>query len=561
MAHTVGSFLFEYLREQGIEHAFGIPGDFALPTFHWLEESDIELVTMTHEPAVGFAADAYARSTGGLGLAVVTYCVGGLNMVNSIACAYAEKSPVVVVAGGPSVTDKADDRLLVHHKVKTFDTQRRIYEEVTCATTVLNSPSTAAAEIARVVQAARRECRPVYIEVPCDVVNHQMPENSSVPTPTDPKSDPASLEVCLREAVEFINNSDRPVVVCGVELHRHGLADVALGIAERFGIPIASTLLSKSIVDGAHPLYIGSYSGTLSEPACGEYVDGSDCVIMLGTFITDVFLGGSMHLNRLERGTSILATTEKVQVGFHRHDDVLLGDFLRGLLEGDIRERKVDNPNPVSRPDALEPGEADDLLGIESFFRILGLHLRDNSVVVCDTGDSVLGAIGLCTSARRSFLADAYYLTMGFAVPAAIGAMVADPSRRAFVVVGDGAFQMTGMELSTAVKQEIPLTVLIINNRGYGTQRHILDGPFNEILDWRYTRIAQVLGRPSGFPVSGTHAVTKWGLHAALEEAGRGARGVRIIEVSIPRDSASPALKRMGAALGKLRSVKTEGGS
>ena len=84
---TVGSFLFDYIHAKGVEHAFALPGDFTLPTFTWLERSPIQSITMTHEPSVGFAADGYARVRG-LGLAVVTYCVGGLNMVNSIAGAY-----------------------------------------------------------------------------------------------------------------------------------------------------------------------------------------------------------------------------------------------------------------------------------------------------------------------------------------------------------------------------------------------------------------------------------------------------------------------------------------
>ena len=183
MQHTVGSFLFDYLYHQGARHAFGIPGDFALPTFRWLEASQLDLLTMTHEPSVGFAADAYAR-VHGLGIACVTYCVGGLNMLNSIACAYAEKSPVVVISGGPSPNDRKHDAL-VHHKVRTFDTQRRIYDEVTCASTVLLDPETAAEEIIRVITAVRTHSRPGYIEVPYDIVDLpiRMPTIKNYPAP------------------------------------------------------------------------------------------------------------------------------------------------------------------------------------------------------------------------------------------------------------------------------------------------------------------------------------------------------------------------------------------
>ncbi|MEA2735386.1 MAG: hypothetical protein QOE14_1837, partial [Humisphaera sp.] len=101
----LGQFLFEYLHRRGVRHSFGVPGDFALPTFAWLDKSPIESITMSHEPGAGFAADAYSRLNG-IGLVCVTYCVGGLNVLTAIAGAYAEKSPVVVISGGPGLKDR-----------------------------------------------------------------------------------------------------------------------------------------------------------------------------------------------------------------------------------------------------------------------------------------------------------------------------------------------------------------------------------------------------------------------------------------------------------------------
>src|SRR5206468_2763660 len=164
----MGQFLFEYLHRRGVRHSFGVPGDFALSTFAWLDKSPIQSITMTHEPGAGFAADAYSRLNG-IGMVCVTYCVGGLNVLNSIAGAYAEKSPVVVVSGAPGKKDREKDPLL-HHKVKTFETQRRVYDEVTVASTVLLDEQRAASEIIRVVNACLTQKRPVYIEVPHDMV-------------------------------------------------------------------------------------------------------------------------------------------------------------------------------------------------------------------------------------------------------------------------------------------------------------------------------------------------------------------------------------------------------
>src|SRR6478672_8018827 len=205
----LGQFLFEYLYQRGVRHSFGIPGDFALPTFTWLEKSKIDSITMTHEPAAGFAADAYSRING-IGLVCVTYCVGGLNVVNAIAGAYAEKSPVVVISGAPGRKDREKDPLL-HHKVKTFETQRRVYDEVTVASAVLLDEDRAASEIVRCVEACLRHKRPVYIEVPHDMVDREIPTTQIAP-PVPQESDPQTLEAALEEAREMLAGAKRPIL-------------------------------------------------------------------------------------------------------------------------------------------------------------------------------------------------------------------------------------------------------------------------------------------------------------------------------------------------------------
>lgn len=540
---TIGSFLFDYLHGKGVRHAFGIPGDFALPTFRWLERSPIDLITMTHEPMVGFAADAYARVRG-LGLACVTYCVGGLNMLNSIACAYAEKSPVVVVSGGPSATDRRLNPLL-HHKVKTFDTQRRIFEEVTCANTVLLDPTRAASEIVRVVEAVIAHRRPGYIEVPYDIVDTPI-GSYRVEKPAPEATDPESLAACLAESVAMINRAKKPMILAGIELHRHKLTHLAVELAEKLNIPIAATLLSKSVIRENHPLYIGAYSGALSEPACQKYVDSSDCVIMLGTFITDMLLG--INTSKLTRKHSILATTETMRVGLHHYQGVQFRDYLDALGGASIRRRGAfRNPNPVVEPRPLRPSERSDQLAAEDVFRIIGLHLDENCAIVCDTGDALFGSIGLRTSKRREFIADAYYLTMGFGVPAGIGVMAADPKKRVIIIVGDGGFQMTGMELSTAARLGMAPIVVLLNNDGYGTQRIILDGKFNEIHRWEYTKVCDVIRAGQAGIVH-----TKGQLDGALTNA-MASNQLTIIEARIPRDSYSKSLLHMGQELARLR--------
>lgn len=540
----LGEFIFDYIHAQGVKKAFGIPGDFVLPTFRYLQASPIDIITMTHEPSVGFAADCYARSTG-LGLAVVTYCVGGLNMLNSIACAYAEKSPVIVISGGPSPKDRHKDPM-VHHKVRTFDTQRRIFEEVTCANTVINDPETAVLEIMRVVEEVKLQSRPGYIEIPFDMVDAEIAIPKHGFEPEIHKSDPESLNACIEEITEKINSSKQPVIIAGVELHRHNLTDLAADLAKKHNIPIAATLLGKSVVRETNPLYIGVYSGAISEPICAKYVDESDCVILLGAFLSDILLG--FQSEALDRTKSIVLGSDAANVGFHQFEDIKFDEILEGLLGANIKHRsEFVNPNPIQLYEPINASEKTEQLDVESLFRILSIHIAEGDTVVSDTGDALVGAIGIRTGTRSHFFSDAYYLSMGFAAPAAIGAIAANPEGKTFAIIGDGAFQMTGMELSTAAKYNMAPVVIVINNDGYGTQRHIIDGPFNNIHMWNYAKISDFLNYGKSVKVT-----TKGEFDQAIKEA-KEFDELYFIEAVVERDDCSSSLQRMGEAIGKLR--------
>ena len=172
-AGTVGDRLIEALLGAGVDHVFGIPGDFTLQLNKQVEDR-MQFVGTLDEQGAGFAADAYARLRG-LGCVMVTWGVGGLKLVNSTAQAWAESSPVVVVSGAPGVAERADDPLL-HHRVKGFDTQRRVMEQVTALAVELDDPASAPERIALAIATARRRQKPVYIEIPRDVVG--MPARS-----------------------------------------------------------------------------------------------------------------------------------------------------------------------------------------------------------------------------------------------------------------------------------------------------------------------------------------------------------------------------------------------
>ena len=539
----LGEFLFAYLHRRGVRHSFGVPGDFALPTFAWLEKSQIRSITMTHEPSAGFAADAYSR-VNGIGLVCVTYCVGGLNVLNAIAGAYAEKSPVVVVSGAPGRKDREKDPLL-HHKVKTFETQRRVYDEVTVASTVLLDEQRAASEIVRCVEACLAQKRPVYIEVPHDMVDREIPVPPLVLTRAE-ASDPYSLDAALVETLTLIRAAKKPVILAGVELARYRTARLVVQIAERMNIPIAADLLSKSAVPENHPLYIGVYGGAMSsDEHVRRYVESSDLVLMLGTFITDMSMG--FYTAKLDRSRTVLATSERLSVRYHRYESIQFRDFLQSLADAKVDWKHFNHPNPHAAPKPLHKSERWAPLTIVDVFRILSLHLDERCCVVADVGDSIFGAVGIRSSKQAEFIAPGYYMSMGFAVPASIGIALSRPDLRPFVLVGDGAFQMTGVEISTMVRLRLNPVILVLNNDGYGTMRKIRDGCFNEITRWNYANICELVG--GGEPVT---ASSKGELDSAISHA-RSSGKLTIIDVKIPRDDVSSQLATISREVAKVR--------
>jgi indolepyruvate decarboxylase len=291
---------------------------------------------------------------------------------------------------------------------------------------------------------------------------------------------------------------------------------------------------------------MGVYSASMSEKICQDYVENSDCTILLGAFLSDVF-SGFHATHKLDRRKAILATTEKMRIGLHSFDNVLFKDFLEGLQNAPIKRKIFTNPYKRAELKPLAPGEASEPLTADAFFRILGLTMDENATVVCDTGDALFGAMSLRTTQQSNFLSDAYYLSMGFAVPASVGASAAKPDSRVYCLVGDGAFQMTGLEVSTFAKYNMHPIICILNNDGYGTQRHIIDGPFNNIHRWEYAKIRDVINYGKSMKVH-----TKGELEKALKDASA-EQEMYIIEVIIPRTDCSEPLRRLTTNLAAIR--------
>ncbi|MBD0359708.1 MAG: alpha-keto acid decarboxylase family protein, partial [Nitrososphaeraceae archaeon] len=433
----------------------------------------------------------------------------------------------------------------------------------------LNNPTTAAKDINRVLSSAIRNKRPVYIELPRDVVSvpiyiqqsstdfktvsQSYPESTKLVEEREYGIDMHSMHEALSEATTMINSSKKPIIIAGVEIHRFGLQGILLQLIDKTNIPVVATVLSKSVVSEDHPYYLGVYEGAMGYESVRKHVESSDCLILLGALMTDINFGISP--TPIEQSRSIYVTSEKLSIKYHIFENVPLQEFLNGLIEAplkkrefvmSIQKRRNNSYNAQDRERCFLPVK-NKKITVKHLFKRLNLSITNNTIVIADVGDSLFGALDLTIHGQTEFLSPAYYLSMGFAVPAAIGAQLANPKLRPIVIVGDGAFQMTGMELSTIARFKLNPIVVVLNNGGYGTERPMLDGQFNDILPWNYSRITEILRRGKGFVIE-----TEDQLEKAISAAENiYSREFCILDVRLDTYDGSPALQRLTEVLGK----------
>lgn len=536
---ALAAFLLDQLWEAGIDTIFGIPGDFILRLCQVIEQDPrIALRTLSHEPGVGFAACGAARGGRKLAVACATYGAGALNMVNPIAAAWAEKTPVLVLTGGPSA-DERSSGLLVHHQVKSFESQCRIYREVTAYQAVLDDPETAADEIRYAIDVCRLYSLPVYLEVPRDMVDRPIavgrPRQLTVPTA------PGAVAEAAEETLARLAAARRPVLVVGVEVHRFRQERQVVELAERLGVPVVSTFMGRGTFPDEHPLFAGVYLGPASPPGVRELVEESDGLVFLGALLSDTNMG--VHLKAIDPRRVTRAVSRAVHMGYARYDDVPLADFVAALLAGhdgapllaaapDFHRRRfeVAGDQPAAGPIRV----AELIAEINRSFAQSG-----EMPVVADTGDCLFATHQIDT---QEVVASAYYATMGFGMPAALGFETAT-ARRPLVLVGDGAFQMTGGELLHAGRWGLAPLVVVMNNASWEMLQAFLPSDYNDLPDGRYAEVARLWGARSW------RAATAGDFRAALAEA-RAADGPCLIEVPLARGDISQTLHTFTRSVG-----------
>jgi indolepyruvate decarboxylase len=551
----LGDYLVAYLKKIGISHLFGIPGDLVINLFlKFGRLRGLKIITLSHEPGVGFAADGYARSTGRIGTICVTYGAGGHNMVNPVAGSFSERVPILIISGGPGEEERKLG-VLIHHQAKEIESQLHIYREVTCAAKLINDPLRAAEEIDEVIRAIWLNQQPGYLEIHRDMVEREIsvPKkivswNGELPYP---QSDRHKLDEAVRDTAARLNRVQRPLVLIGIEAYRFKLAKEIVKLIEKLGVPCCTSVLAKGAFPMNHPLYMGVYVGAISPPAIRRRVEQADLIVGLGMLLTDIEMGGSQPPEALLH-RAIWAVENRVNVSFHTYTDVTLRDFVHGLMRAELKRHREkiaysDNLAKPSTDTNHRVRVADVLREINHF-----LARQKKFMVVAESGDSLFGGIDVKVGNDGLYLAQGFYASMGFAVPGALGAQIGT-GLRPLVITGDGGFQMTGVEIAHAPRYRLNPIVVLLNNGGWGIFRPIAQRQdLLALPSWRYAELARLWGG-NGFLVE-----TVGQLRHALEQAAK-SPAFAIIEVMIgPRDLSPITLKYIRASAKKAQ-IKNQG--
>ena len=543
---TVGKYLINRLEQVGLKHIFGVPGDYVLGFFTELEKSKLKVVCNCNELNAGYAADAYAR-VNGVGAVCVTYGVGGLSLLNAVCGSFAERLPVIVISGAPKAKARSA-RHLLHHTIGELDLQRRSYDQITAACVVLINPEQAPRQIDETISVCLRQRRPVYIEIPIDIVDSPCKDPGPFKVDVSIPSVKETLAEAVAEAAAILKKAKRPVILAGVEPHRLGIRANLKRLVDHTGYPFVSTLLGKSVIREQHPQFAGVYGGVASWDSARKLVEKADVLLSLGALMTDIELGAKTTI--IDPVKMITANSNNIRIKNHVYHNVSLKDFIDDLKKAlpKRRKRKFNLRYPYGDLKAEFKPRPAAAITLRRFYQRLNRYLDRDNIVIAGSGDSIFSAANMQLPQGIDFIDQAFYLSIGFATPATLGVSLAAGEKRPVTFIGDGAFQMTAQEISTIIREKLNPIVFVMNNNGYLIERVMVDGAFNDLQPWQYCKLPDIFG---GY---GTQVRTEGQLEETLAWAKKNPQSFILIEVILDKWDCSANLKKLG--LGYKKSLR-----
>ncbi|KQN54994.1 alpha-keto acid decarboxylase family protein [Erwinia sp. Leaf53] len=549
-SYTVSDYLLARLNEIGIDHLFGVPGDYNLQFLdHVIAHPQLAWVGCANELNAAYAADGYARCRGA-GALLTTFGVGELSALNGVAGSYAEYLPVVHIVGAPAQASQRSAELL-HHTLGDGDFRHflRMHQEVVVASSVLTADN-AAAEIDRVLVCALRERRPVYLLLATNVAA------SRILPPVTPLDRAQSVDSEQLQA--FSVAAERQLAAAQrVSLLADFLADRAQQ-RERLSawlsevpMPFATLLMGKSVLPESLYGFAGTYAGRCSAPATREVIEQSEVIITVGVKYTDTITAGFTQQIPVEKNIDVGLFSS--QVAGREFSGIPMAQALAELHRLALRYGSGWQRQIIAPPE-MEQEDADDLTQ-RGFWQAIQAFLRPGDILLADQGTAAFGAAALRLPAEARLVVQTLWGSIGYTLPAAFGAQTADSGRRTILIIGDGAAQLTIQELGSMQRDGLHPLIFVLNNDGYTVERaiHGAEQRYNDIPGWDWTRLPQAM--QLGSQAQCWRVTQGVQLHGVLEQIADASR-LSLIEVVLPQQDVPPLLAAVTQSLEQRNSVE-----
>jgi indolepyruvate decarboxylase len=519
---TVIDYIVQRIADEGVQHCFGVPGDYAFPVGDAVDSNpNIKWIGCSNELNAAYAADGYARVRGAAMLST-TYAVGELSAINGVMGAKAERSLVFHVVGMPSVQNQRL-RKTMHHTFGDGDFLNfiNISAQAACTHAVIN-PDNCVIEMERVIGEARRNNQPAYIVVPSDYA--QAPVTPADVRPLTLESNEKSLKKAVTAIEERLTKAKSVVVLPAFTISRLGLQKEARAAIEALGCPFATTSMEKCIIDESHPQFAGMYSGVLSPKETKEIVEGAEVLIDLGGIsLNDETTTG--FTTRLDPARFISIGLNDVRIGGEVFGNVRIAGVLAALAK-----LKSGTPRYKSTPADNPPinGKPSDKITMEALYPRYAKFIQSGDNVVLESGSSSFGIPPLTLPDDVKVQIQMLWGSIGWATGAAFGIALANPKRKTILVTGEGSHQLTANEIGNMGRFGANPIILCLNNDGYMVERALEPNPdwsYNDLAKWRYAELPHALGCTDWFTA---RVETLGELDAALKAARESKSGAYI---------------------------------
>ncbi|CAO3635890.1 unnamed protein product [Cunninghamella blakesleeana] len=484
---TIGLYLLKRLKEVGVDTIFGLPDD---PDILWGNNAN--------ELNAAYAADGYARIKG-VGALVTTFGVGELSAMNGIAGSYSENLSVIHIVGTPNTASQAAGAIL-HHTLGNgdFNVFVNMFSSVTAASVHITAAQ-AARQIDLVVSESVRRRRPGYIGIPIDLVNYEIEVDLEPLDHSIPRNPPATQEAALNAIIKAIKNAKNPIIIADACVLRFNMESDLAKFVELSHFPSYVTPMGKSAIPPDTPGFRGCYTGNVSLPKVQEEVHSADLVLEFGSVQTDFNTGGFTYHIDQSKIIAFHSFTTKVFYSTFEHVcmqellPILIDRFPKEVGEKNFIQSMESKYGPRAERDVVLEGET---MTQNYFWKIIPRFLPEKSIFVTETGTSAFGSFNMHGKRDTVFISQILYGSIGYSVPACLGAALADRSKRAFLVVGDGSFQLTAQELAVMLHHGITPVIMIFNNDGYLIEK-LIHGPkrsYNNFQMWEYAKSFDYFG-------------------------------------------------------------------